>query len=275
VGDERTRIILLTVSKGEAFWITVIGLALAAIVAGFMSGASTARLPEPGTATSHVQPSVHAVLRDPSDAAIDDVFSADDVVVERREVAVATNWSQPTLSIVVGLCGYANGDDELFIHSALPIAVDIDPDAPEAASVAERAREARDVVLVHLGDAPTQAQLARLRRRLGDFDGLASRAPDRFVQALDGTGLLFFDERGDADASEFRTVDIPFAQRDVTVDDRTGAGYIRFMLERTAQRSARQGPMVVLMRPQPHSFQALNALAAARTARFVPLTQRP
>lgn len=258
-------------SKGEAFWLAVIGLALAAIVAGYFSGASTARLPPPRALHPRAQPSVSAVLRDPSDAAVHDVFSDDDVVEERP---AKTSWAQPRLSIVVGLCGYSDGEDARFIDTGLPLAIDVDPSAPQAAIVAQRAREAHDIVLVHLGDAPTQAQLVRLRRRLGDFDGVASRAPDRFVQALDGTGLIYFDERGDADAASFTTVDIPFAQRDVTVDDRTAIGYIRYMLARTVQRSERQGRLVVLMRPEPHSLEALRALAAARTVQFAPLTPR-
>lgn len=274
MGDEFARARSLSLSKGEAFWLAVIALALAAIIAGYASGTNSARIPPRISARPRVAPSVSAVLRDPSDASVQDAFSDDDVVVERPAIADQTKWAQPTLSIVVGLCGYSAGEDERFIDTGLPLALDVDPSAPQAALIAQRAREAHDLVLVHLGDAPTQEQLTRLRRRLGDFDGLASRAPDRFVQALDGTGLIFFDERGDADASSFRTVDIPFAQRDVTIDDRTASGYIRYMLARTVQRSERQGRLVVLMRPQPHSLEALAAIAGARTVQFVPLTQR-
>jgi polysaccharide deacetylase 2 family uncharacterized protein YibQ len=259
----------------EAFWLAVIGLALAAIVAGYASGESSAQLPRrPAAAPGGNLPPVRAVLHDPSDAAVDDLFSLDDVVVDRSAPPGESRWSQPVLAVVVGLCGYSDDAAERFVQLPIPLAFDIDPSAPDAARVAELAREAHDLVLVHLADAPTQTQLAALRRRLGGFDGLASRNAPRFVQTLDGTGLLFFDERGDADAAEFRGVGITFTRRDVTVDDRTDRGYVRYMLARTVQRSERAGPLVVLMRPAPHSYSALAALQASRSVEFVPLTQQ-
>jgi hypothetical protein len=133
---------------------------------------------------------------------------------------------------------------------------------------------AGDIVLLHLEHAPTPSQLVQLRKRFGAFDGIASRATDGFVQSLDGTGLMFFDERGDADASEFSGVGIPIMQRDATVDDRTARSYIHFMLARVVQRSQLEGRSVVLMRPLLHSLDVLVALAATRSVEFVPLTQR-
>ena len=258
----------------EAFWLTVIGLALAAIVAGYASGASSARIPpRPAEHARVTAPPVHAVLHDPSDAAVNDLFSNDDVVVDRSAAPDEARWQQPTLAVVVGLCGYSADADESFMQLPIPIAFDIDPHAPQAARVAELAREAHDLVLVHLTDAPTQTRLTALRRQLGAFDGIASRNAPRFVQVLDGTGLLYFDERGDADAWEFRNVGIAFARRDVTVDDRTDSGYIRYMLGRAVQRSERVGPLIVLMRPARHSYGALAALQASRSVDFVPLTQ--
>jgi polysaccharide deacetylase 2 family uncharacterized protein YibQ len=258
------------VSKGEAFWVTVIVLALAAIGAGYMSGASTARVPHHVTLAPHAAPSVHPVLRDPSDAAVVDLFSRDDVVVERART-VALRWAQPKLAIVVGLCGFSAAADARFAALSLPVAFDIDPDAPNAVQSAQLAREAHDLIFAHVGTAPTVAQLARLQHRLGHLDGIASRESDGFVQSLDGTGLMFFDERGDADADDFTRVGIPVVQRDVTADDRTAATYVRFMLQRAAQQSERDGRLVVLLRPHAGSLDALSALAATRTVDFVPL----
>ena len=258
--------------RSQAFWLAIIALALAAIVGGYMSGRATA--PPPRVSLQpRVAPSALAVLHDPSDSRIDDIFSPDDVVIDRPQL-LSEHWLTPQLAVVVGLCGRAPSIDAAFVQMKVPIAFDIDPSAAQAAMVVQLAREAGDLVLLHLGNAPTQWQLAQLRKRFGTFDGVASRSSERFVQSLDGTGLLFFDERGDADAGEFSAAGIPIVQRDETVDDQTARGYIRFMLARAIQRSQREGRSVVLMRPQHPSLDALEALVATRSVQFVALTQR-
>jgi polysaccharide deacetylase 2 family uncharacterized protein YibQ len=257
--------------RSQAFWLAVIALALAAIIGGYVSGNATTPPPLHRNASPRVAASVHAVTRDPSDAEVSDLFADDDVVVERPQRAL-TRWIEPQLSIVVGLAGNSPSLDAAFMQTKVPIAFDIDPSAAQATDVAELAREAGDVVLLHLEHAPTQTQLAQLKKRFGAFNGVASRITDGFVQSLDGTGLLFFDERGDADADEFSAVGIPIVQRDATVDDRTARSYIHYMLAREVQRSQLEGRSVVLMRPLAHSLDVLSALAATRSVQFVPLT---
>lgn len=256
--------------RSQAFWLIVIALALAAIAGGYLSGRATAP-PSRRSVQPRVAASVHAVLHDPSDSNVNDLFSDDEVVVDRPR-SVSEGWLAPELAVVVGLCGRSPAADAAFIQTGVPLAVDLDPSAPLASDVAALARESNDLVLVHLDAAPTQAQIARLRKRFGDFAGVASRSTEGFVQSLDGTGLLFFDERGDAVAAEFTGVGIPFAQRDATVDDRTARTYIRFMLDRAVGRSRREGRSVVMMRPLAQSLDALKALAATRTVQFVALT---
>ena len=257
----------------RSFWLAIIALALAAIVAGYMSGNASAPPPLRRGVQPRVAASVHAVMRDPSDSRVDDLFAQDDVVVDRPQRATG-HWLEPELSIVVGLAGGSPSMDAAFMQTNVPIAFDIDPSAAQATDVAQLARESGDVVLLHLEHAPTPSQLAQLRKRFGGFDGVASRNPDGFVQSLDGTGLLFFDERGGADASEFSGVGIPIVQRDATVDDRTAHSYIRFMLARVVQRSQVEGRAVVLMRPLAHSLDVLATLASTRSVEFVPLTPR-
>jgi len=266
VGDELTRV------RSQAFWLAVIALALAAIIGGFVSGSATAPHLAHRSAAPRVAASVHAVLGDPSDAAINDIFSQDDVVIDRPQRAT-TRWLAPQIAIVVGLCGNSPSNESPFMQMNVPVAFDIDPSAPQATDVAQLAHEAGDEVLVHLGTAPSQSQLAQLRKRFPGLIGVASRSSEGFVQALDGTGLLFFDERGDADAADFTGAGIPVAQRDATVDDRTARSYIRFMLARAVQRSQREGRSVVLMRPRTNSLDALKAVIATRSVQFVPLTQ--
>ena len=124
----------------------------------------------------------------------------------------------------------------------VPIAFDVDPSAAQAVMVVQLAREAGDLVLLHLENAPTQWQLAQLRKRFGTFDGVASRSSERFVQSLDGTGLLFFDERGDADAGEFSAAGIPI--RNATKRSTTKPRAVTFVscwLARSSARSAKGG----------------------------------
>jgi polysaccharide deacetylase 2 family uncharacterized protein YibQ len=258
--------------RSQAFWLAVIALALAAIAGGYVSGSATARVPAATGVRARSAISVHAVLHDPSDSSVRDLFSEDDVVVDRSARA-SSRWEAPQLAVVIGLCGESPQIEAAFMRLDVPLAVDVDPRAAQAASVAQLAREAGDAVFVHLDAAPTPGQLARLRSRFGAFDGVASRSSERFVQALDGTGLSFFDERGDADADEFRATAIPLAQRDVTVDDRSAQSYVRFMLGRAVLRSQHAGRLVVLMRPLAHSLAALQALASTRSVQFVALTQ--
>jgi polysaccharide deacetylase 2 family uncharacterized protein YibQ len=262
----------LSCVRSQAFWLAVIALALTAIIAGYVSGSATTPSPIQRNTEPRVAASVHAVLHDPSDSRVNDLFSDDDVVIDRPARA-KVRWLEPQLSIVVGLAGAAPSIDAAFMQTRVPIAFDIDPSAAQATDVARLARESGEVVLLHLDHAPTQSQLAQLRKRFGAFEGVASRETDGFVQSLDGTGLIFFDERGDADADEFSGVGIPIVQRDATVDDRTARSYIRFMLVRAAQQSQLEGRSVVLMRPLAHSLDALMALAATRSVEFVPLTQ--
>ena len=257
--------------RSQIFWLAVIALALAAIGGGYMSGSASAPQLRRTAGKPHPAASVHAVLKDPSDAQVDDAFSEDDVVVERSRVRTA-RWYEPRLAVVVGLCGASPAADSAFVNLGAPITVDIDPAAREAADVAEIAHDANDLVLIHLDAPPGEAELERLRRRFPHFDGIASRRSSGFVQALDGTGLLFFDERGDAVASDFERAGIPFAQRDTTVDDRTARSYIHFMLARAVQRSQREGLSVVLMRPMANSRDVLAALIATRTVQIAPLT---
>jgi polysaccharide deacetylase 2 family uncharacterized protein YibQ len=265
VGDEFTRV------RAHIFWLAVIALALAAIAGGYLSGNASAPQLHAASKQPRVSASIHAVLHDPSDASVRDTFSEDDVVVDRSQ-RTHGRWLHPDLSVVVGLCGSPSADDAAFMEVKAPVAFDVDPTAAQAAEVISLARQYHDVVLLHLDRAPTLAELARLRKRFGAFDGIASRSSYGFVQALDGMGLLFFDERGDADADDFSRAGIPIVQRDETVDDRTARSYIRFMLARAIERSSRDGRSVVFMRPQEHSLDELQALVATRSVQFTALT---
>src|SRR5215475_2233860 len=95
----------------NAFWLAVIGAALASIIAGFLQGA-LATHPPPVAQLRHVKPDAHpspAGTQEENDL-LDrttpnvDAFSQDDVVVDRPRTARA-QWQREQLALVVGICG--------------------------------------------------------------------------------------------------------------------------------------------------------------------------
>lgn len=252
--------------------LVVIALALAAIVAGFLGGRASSH--PPATVALHplARPTdgpqsgiVRDLLRASRDSATVDAFAGDDAVVERPASAAIT---PPHLSIVVGLTGDSAVIDAQFLELNVPVAFDLDPSAPDAARFADLVRKSGNVLLLHVGTAPTKAQVAFERARLGPFDGIACRNAAGMARALAGTGLTFFDETGDADAGEFHRAGVTAVSRDATVDDRTEQSYVEYMLERTAVRASREGRLVVLMRPLPNSLHALERFAQSSLASF-------
>ena len=112
-----------------------------------------------------------------------------------------------------------------------------------------------------MASAPTAATLASLRQRFDGATGLASGRSAGFAEALGGTGLAFFDERGAAEAGAFARAGVPLIRRDLTVDDRDEAGYETYMLERAIVLGAARGRAVAWMHPRASSLGALRAFA--------------
>jgi polysaccharide deacetylase 2 family uncharacterized protein YibQ len=249
----------------NGFWLAVIALALVAIVGGYFEGASSAK-PAPTLALHpDVRVSVHPARIDASntglhrstDEAVVDAFSNDDVVVERPDLA-SIDWHPERISFVVGLCGTSLVTEAGFLHLGVPVAVDLDPAALDAVRVARATRDSGDRLFVHVTVAPSRDTLAALRSRLGDFDGISGRDVPNVAQALSGTGLAYFDERGDAPNGAFAQAGVALVQRDTTIDDRIAETYVAYMLERAAERSVREGRVVVLMRPLEETLTAVK-----------------
>ena len=253
--------------------LSVIGLALSAIIGGYASGVSNAPVSPIVKLRPAPSPSVHAVRSGSSDTAVADVFSNDEVVID-RPILPQSHWIPASLSVVVGLCGDSAAIDGAFLRLGLPVALDVDPHARDAERTARYVAQEHQVLFIHVNDPPSQQTLVDLRNRFGQFAGIASRTSEGMPQALNGSGLVFFDERGDADRGDFATNGVQIVQRDTTVDDRTGAAYVRFMLDRAAMRSRKAGRMVALMRPLPSTLTALTTFAGTRSAEMVSLTQR-
>lgn len=258
--------------RTTAVSLSVIALALAAIVGGFLSGQAGAHPPQIVVLHPSASPNVHAVTHGYSDSPILDAFSDDDVVVDRAQAATSA-WLPERLSLVVGLCGESAALDGQFLRLGLPLAIDLDPRGAEAERVARYVNAQGLALLIHTAAPPTAAMLAGFSKRFGHVDGIASRSSAGMASALRGTGLVYFDERGDADPHPFIVSGVRFIARDATVDDRSSPGYISFMLGRAAMRSEREGRMVVFMRPLPNSLAALTNFLGTRSAEIVALTQ--
>jgi polysaccharide deacetylase 2 family uncharacterized protein YibQ len=258
--------------KTTAVSLTVIALALAAIAGGYLSGQAGARPPQIVVLHAAPSPNVHAVSAGYSDSTVSDLFSHDDVVVDRAEAATSA-WLPARLSIVVGLAGDSIALDGQFLRLGLPIAFDLDPHGSEASRVAQYLNGQGLVLLIHLDAAPSAAAIRALQKRFGHVDGIAAQTTEGMARALRGTGLLFFDERGDGDPQAFYENGVRFVARDATVDNHSSPSYISFMLDQTAMRSQREGRMVILMRPLPNSLAALSKFVGTRSAQIVALTQ--
>jgi polysaccharide deacetylase 2 family uncharacterized protein YibQ len=207
-------------------------------------------------------------------ASATDAFAQDDVVVDRPRAPLA-QFERERLALVVGLCGNSIAKESGFLHLGSPVAIVVDPGAPEAAAFSQIVREAGDALFVQAGAPPSPARLTLLHRLLGAFDGIAGRNATGMAAALRGTGLAFFDERGDsANDLDFATAHVSLIRRDVTADDRASAGYVTFMLERAAALSRRTGPVVIFARPLPATLHALQTFATSRNVQMVVLQVR-
>ena len=258
--------------------LVVIVLALASIIAGFLGGQAASHPPaivvlRPGAIPSAVPVSARnlaAELQRVSDTAVIDPFSGDNVVVE-RPVTQSPRWLRPRLSFVVGLTGESAVVEAQFLRLGVPLAFDVDPNGPDAAAFAKLARAAGDVVFVHMGSAPVASQLEKLEQRIGPFDGVASRADRGMAHALATRKLTFFDEKGDANIATFKSAGVKIVQRDATVDDRTSEGYITYMLHGAELRARRSACIVVFLRPQPNSLDALSRFLQTDSAEIAAL----
>ena len=259
----------------NAFWLVLCAGALTAIAAGFVQASFTTH-PPPLAQVRRAPPplpprAAPAAAVNAAGAAPADEFTADDVVVERTR-SDHSQWQPERLMLVVGLCGRAIAVESGFLRLSFPVAFVVDPNAAQAPKFAELVRSAGQTLLVQVTAPPSAAALTALHARLGAFDGVAAHDAAGMLPALRGTGLTFFDERGDsANAATFAAAQVALVQRDVTADDRASPGYVRFMLARAASLSRRVGPVAVFVRPLPSSLAAVRAFAGERAVQMVAL----
>ncbi|HEY1978139.1 MAG TPA: divergent polysaccharide deacetylase family protein [Candidatus Baltobacteraceae bacterium] len=258
----------------SAFWWALIAGALAAIGAGYVQASVQTRPPPIAQLRSNPEtlPAPQpGVRREAQTQALDDAFAQDEVVVDRARTP-QPQWQSEQLQLVVGICGSSVAAESGFLRLRYPVAFVLDPAAEQARAFADLVRDNGDALLVQLDEPPAVQTLAALRRTIGQFDGIASRHTAGMAVALHGTGLAFFDERGDAaNGDTFARMGVRLVRRDVTADNRGGLGYVTFMLGRAAALSRRNGPVVVFVRPQPSTLEALADFGAAHDVRMIAL----
>lgn len=258
----------------NAFWWALIAGAMLAIGAGFVQASVQTRPPPLAQLRSNVgalpapEP---AVKREPQTQIADDAFARDDVVVDRPRLP-QPRWQSEQLQLIVGICGSSIALESGFMRLHYPIAFVVDPSALQARAFADLARNNGDSLLLQVDEPPAPTTLAAFRREIGPFDGIASRHAAGMAIALHGTGLAFFDERGDAaNAQTFTSMGVTLVRRDVTADNRSGVGYVSFMLAQAAALSRRTGPVVVFVRPLPSTLAALQSFGASHDVRMIAL----
>ncbi|HKE37250.1 MAG TPA: divergent polysaccharide deacetylase family protein [Candidatus Baltobacteraceae bacterium] len=257
-----------------AFWWALIAGALAAIGAGYVQASVQTQPPPVAQLRSNAEilPAPDpAISREPQTPAVTDAFAGDAVVADHARSA-KPQWQSEQLRLVVGICGSSVAAESGFLRLHSPMAFVIDPAAAQARAFADLARHNGDALLVQVAEPPAPQRLAAFRRAIGPFDGIASRRTAGMAVALHGTGLTFFDERGDAaNADTFARMGVTLVRRDVTADNLTNAGYVTFMLGRAAELSRRTGPVVVFVRPLASTLSALETFGATHDVRMIAL----
>jgi polysaccharide deacetylase 2 family uncharacterized protein YibQ len=247
------------------FWSIVGALGAVAIVSGIVSNARIAARNAPHRKAAIARPSSSP---SPGVRATAAVLGSDwNVVVDRSPAPDADGSAR--VAIAVGPCGANATLDAAFARLDLPMALVIDPNGADARTIAALAGSAGKPFYLQVGSAPTAVTLAALRQRFDGMTGIASGQSSGVAAALAGSGLAYFDERGNADARTFARAGVGLISRDVTVDDRDQAGYVTYMLQRTIVLGAARGRAVAWMHPRVSSLHALRAFGTASSRDLV------
>jgi hypothetical protein len=278
VGDlQRTHDHLGTVSRTATFfWSAILGGAVVAIGAGFLSGRSVgARAlapPHPHRAAAALPGAIapRTIVRalhgagsfDPS-GDDPDPYGADDIAVAARP----DGWRDPdpgapprVAILVVGGDRDASALDAL-LAQGVPLAVLVGPD--DAHDTLRVVREAGKSALIDCAHVDL-ATLASLRR--GGAEGIACSTADparaRALIAADGSGLVFDDRIGDdALYRAARAAHIPVVSRDVVVDARDEGAYVDFLFDQALAIARRTGLATIALHARSSSAAALERFA--------------
>ena len=140
--------------RSTVVYVSVIGLALSAIIGGYASGVSNAPVSPIVKLHPAPSPSVHAERAVSADAPVGDLFSDDDVVID-RPILPQAHWIPASLSVVIGLCGDSAAIDGAFLRLGMPVALDVDPHARDAERTARYVADGASA-FIHVNAPPSQ-----------------------------------------------------------------------------------------------------------------------
>jgi polysaccharide deacetylase 2 family uncharacterized protein YibQ len=228
----------------------------------------------------------------------------------RRNAAVAQIAAgQPAIAIVMDDLGTSARQVERIMALRAPIVMSFLPDGAEAPALAARARRAGHEILLHIPMEPNELDhnnpgrgalfvtdgTDKIRGSLGNsldrfegFVGINNHMGSRFTRdwramsavlgELKSRGLMFLDSKttlGSAGALVAQTLDLPYAVRDVFIDDSREPDAVAFQLQRLERVSRKKGIAVAIGHPNNVTLDALAAWlpqARARGFAIVPIS---
>lgn len=252
----------------QAVWLILIAFSISALAGGFLSGRAAVPHFSPRAAPTYAPAAaaLNALVPQTDDVA-DDAFAVDPAVAMRAEGG--TLRQDARLALILVDAGHSLALETPFLHLGVPVTLVADPFGAAAASVGRVARSAGDSVYLQAQVPLSEAQVRRLHLAFPYASGVALRPlsagalPAAALLALRDLHLGLLDEaatsRGAAARAE--ALGVRYARRGITVDDHSQRSYVSYMFAQ-AVYLARGGTVVVMARPFPGTFQALEDLLA-------------
>lgn len=265
--------------------IIVIVLSLATIGAGYFNGRSSV-LPARSAVVLPASQNVAMPAPAPFARSLHGAHSldlSDELPRSPEEDAVVANdpstaslSESANIALIIAGAGRSLKLESPFLDLPVPLTVVVDPDADDAQAVAAAAFDRGKTVYVRLPEAAQasapamKSALDRYHRRFPAFSGIAvsfdpqdAEAQARLLaRTLRGTSLAVLDLTGAGPRARgvLSKANVSVRRRDVTIDKRDDAAYVRFMLAQAVQVARGRGGAVVVAHPYPQSFAAVSRL---------------
>lgn len=258
---------------------------IVAIGAGYWSGRSTVApphaafaLPVPQNVAMPAPAPFARTLHGPHSLDLTEgtsVIGGENAVVA-NDPAAGSLSEDANIALIIAGTGRSLKIESPFLDLPVPLTVIVDPEADDAQAVAAAAFDRGKTVYIRLplsaqtGAPALRSALDRYHRVFPAFSGIAVRFdPEDATEearllagALRGSsiGVLDLSGAGPRARGLLLRAHVHVRRRDVTIDNRDDAGYVRFMLAQAVQVARGRGGAVVVAHPYPQSFVALSRL---------------